>query len=872
MDVDAGPWTDLRMPEGVVLTERTWPKFVQGINKKMTKNALQTTDPPVGTQEHVDWWNCTEQQAREAHGWQSAAEEGIQRWWWSETRELFRTKDPIYWLDYNDTMRGAGYVLVNNFLLWADGVGHDVVSPILDWVKSRGPTPLTRNQYFEGLKPLLAAIKRVVMDPGLRCKVSECHILSGYLLTPPEGFDMAKESQLLAEGGEMCPHGLGDGDWPTEFAECVKLVLEECQGHRGTWVPFREYVESLEWATSGSSSLGKLEFTVDGTDEKVKARKNLVPYLFTTDELMERVAKRRRQQSNTVVLKKEPGKVRVVVASDLESYLVASWLLKITGHVYTKGLAGGITLDETVSEIVARTVATADDPDTYVLPFDFKSYDHQPTTEEVQIIVKLFDEVGASQVPPEGRQEWKELLDDHIAGFANATLHVHTDKRDFDIKITGGVMSGWRETSLVGNIWNAAMMKAAERTVAKLSPTPLIPKKKYIRGDDSYLTFDTYTDTLLYRVGIAAVGALGADQKYSINKGEGEFLRVWHARKVASGYVPRAIVGLTQRKPWANEPWTVGTDASTSIETARVLERRVWAPAIWQESDEPLTQRYTNIAAQVWSRKYRQSKHYLALPRYRGGLGLTDYTDMVSTKPFPKDEVVLPIATTGATAQDDNIASEYHKLKWNIDVPKVRERKIAQIMTADDVRGYADKVRRETFKRTWELKSKWTRHVSLGSPELYKDIEMDIDLALRRLANGVRTPLQLKVTHEEVEGISYSRGVDMWREANRQGVEKRGLREWTREVYPETWKIIEEHTTRGWHIAEAVDLVLGKTPAFVSTKLHPLLRGAATAAVWNKHLSQRGGRYVRHKIMDIAGKVSSNIAGRPYQYITSMLW
>lgn len=95
----------------------------------------------------------------------------------------------------------------------------------------------------------------------------ELATLTGYRNPPFPGFDIAKESESLANAGNEFFLPL------SSFRDMAKENLLK-QPHPVTFLTFEEWLASAKWNTSGASSYGRV--TVDTPDgpQEFKARKN----------------------------------------------------------------------------------------------------------------------------------------------------------------------------------------------------------------------------------------------------------------------------------------------------------------------------------------------------------------------------------------------------------------------------------------------------------------------------------------------------------------------------------------------------------------------------------------------------------------------
>lgn len=439
--------------------------------------------------------------------------------------------------------------------------------------------------------------------------VQECGVMSGFRNPPFPGFDVVAETRKLAEGGGE--RGLTANGSIDVFTRLADETLDT-EGSPVEWKGFRDYVVSGDWETSGSSSVGRVEWEFNGEKGDFKARKNLVPDVVDLNRLAEE-AYDAKNQDNKAIIKSELGKVRMAVASDMLMYLKMSWLLRLCGGGYLKW--EGSTIEEDVFEQTDRMIKMLEMiHKAWNLPFDYAAFDHQPNTDELKAIVRVLVRMARRNVSVDNLLEFDKIADDVVNSFDHSTLSVVDPQGGrHTFRVTGGVMSGLRLTTVLGNGWNTIMTNWVKRVLDSLL-VKLPGLGRYIRGDDSAIRNDQYAESLLFRLGYEALGAKGSDGKFGILYGETEFLRTWYDQDGCHGYPARAIPGLQQRKPWSSAPWEDESTMKHVYDTVQILRRRgcpeVRCTAWWR------------ACKIVWSQRLHLSQDWLQVPRALGGLGV----------------------------------------------------------------------------------------------------------------------------------------------------------------------------------------------------------------------------------------------------------
>lgn len=425
--------------------------------------------------------------------------------------------------------------------------------------------------------------------------------LAGFGNPPWPGFDPEQSAEELAAGGNVFPPML-DSVWP----RLVQVMIEFSNPHQTDNPParqsFRDYVASGVWATAGSSNVGHFEVEVAGEGIfRFKSKKNTVPDLFTTDELVSMA--KTEEPMNTAIVKAETGKIRTAVSAPIGSYLLQSYWNTYLNSYYTR--LPGATLDETTKQQISRsTQLSSSMKDIYCLPFDYASFDHQPSLQMIWTIVDESMKVASRN----GAECTDWMVESMRRSIFNARLTVSKDRA---VSVTGGLLSGMRWTSLIGNVWNTCMSVLASSLPFCLTNASLsLSLPMMIRGDDTHFS-GGYGQLGLIRVGYACLGVDGNSNKFRILPNRTEFLRESIDQRGCFGLAVRSIPGLTQRKPWTDDPRDPNSNLAQLVDVVRTLERRGGN-----------VQHFLKVFTETWSRITKSSPQAVIIPRQLGGLGL----------------------------------------------------------------------------------------------------------------------------------------------------------------------------------------------------------------------------------------------------------
>jgi hypothetical protein len=632
--------------------------------------------------------------------------------------------------------------------------------------------------------------------------------MGGYRNPPFPGFDLFAEAAALAHGG--AEHYF----WQRNFDERARRVLGDVEVPSVEWISFEEWVKSAQWETAGSSDVGRLELDVDGKRVGMKARKNLVLDVVSAEQLYEdaRVCK---QQKNKVVIKSELGKVRLAVAGDMYTYLVMSWILHLTGGAYLQWK--GSTQKESIPVQLKRMQAMLQAvKGRFGLPYDYKGFDHQINTDELVCVFERLVAMARANVPDDAMPAFDTLADNMVSGFHDAVLLARDGDESRLFEVTGGLMSGLRITSVVGDGWNAVVTDAAVE-LAKLLLGDFVVDL-WLKGDDSALAVDEYRQGAVLDVCYDAVGAIGGVGKFSVQYGQYEFLRVWYD-EVCSGYPMRALPGLTQRKPWSSVPWEAQGVPRALCEVCGTLERRGLSRA----------RQVKWSLMRVWCQKSRLPMSVLTTPTALGGWGLLPWDGKTKCEPaVPQLRRDVVTVTNRSDRRERMWLERAEELAMPItaaDAEALAAEDLSDALRADDVPTVG-----RAFRDEWNNvkgRIKW-RTVPVGSYS---------QLAPRPL-----------VMPDDIDGLELWRkevfarasGFGAWKKYAPQVKDiqrlkrysKVSISEWLKANVPEMWFDVWK-LRRRFHMADALAWCLGEVTYAVESA-HPMSRRYLDAMVINQ--------------------------------------
>lgn len=683
----------------------------------------------------------------------------------------------------------------------------------------------------------------------------EAGTLSGYRTLPQPGYDIREEARSLAEGG--VEHNYFGEDWASLCHEFLPLDPKPSQ-----MTGFEEYVRSGAWVTAGSSSIGRVvvEYEVEGVAKRFefKARKNSVLDVIGSDALWEYVTDpaNKGRQVNIILVKSELGKVRLAVAGDLATYLKMAWVVSFIGDSYKAwpGSTAGETFPEMVKRLAKIALLTESQ---FGLPYDYKAYDHQPTTAELKGIVRHIASRGRTAASTDLLAEFDAVTADILDGFDNSVVILRGTtleqagaggkQEDVVYTQTGGLGSGLAITSLVGNAWNSIMTGLVLKLLAA-SGVRVEAITRFIRGDDSSIFANNWVVLSLVDMGFKAVGAIAAPGKYGITDGM-EFLRTWFDGGRAYGYINRVLPGICQRKPWSSEPW-VDVGVLDGIKSAIDSARR----RSYDRGRLERLQLLWSVIKTVWCRRHSMPALILSAPRSTGGFGVDVGPILYRVSP-PVPKVVRIDAKVANLSSTRQIAITERGIElYGVRLDHEQSEKLAQtealnVLVADDVPEVSTKVRERWRSELRGVRYSVTRE---GSPEIVFRQTPSFSLLwadnIEQFESDLRAAAPLFGRYTEVETAR--------EDFIRYGGEL-SFREWLVAFFPHIEAALHEFH-HSWHRSQALDYLAGKVE-LASSWVHPELNhlvGLATAVC----IAPRD-KYVSHAFAIRSSVIASELQG-----------
>ncbi|KAK6054995.1 viral RNA-directed RNA-polymerase [Cooperia oncophora] len=241
--------------------------------------------------------------------------------------------------------------------------------------------------------------------------------------TPPAEF--IKDDLIADARAWVCEHD----KWG---ASCKNWILNEMAEIEREWtanaptgdmLSFEEYCEDpARWATSGGAPKVKM------LGEEVRS---MWAWAFDCKRRGVSIYERAKKSPNVahVALKEESKKTRLVITTPMASYLRQCYML------YRSGKCVSLSSPISDHDLIKRMMVMSHEQ--YV-SVDAKGFDHQIPLWFIQEVVRMVGRVSGCQ----------ELADEELRSMQGMKVELFGT----NIKYHGGVLSGWRLTSLIGSM------------------------------------------------------------------------------------------------------------------------------------------------------------------------------------------------------------------------------------------------------------------------------------------------------------------------------------------------------------------------------------------------------------------------------------
>lgn len=362
------------------------------------------------------------------------------------------------------------------------------------------------------------------------------------------GYQQVVEEQLLEKGLKWISKKYFPTWYIELFEQAVGQIVQE-------WMiptklvdmvsDFDFFSDITNWATSGSSSEPARIVIKNKYGQDVRVKKTKLSYaLVTPTGKVVDLARARRKQVAKLVPKREVGKIRAVIASDMSTYLKMTYLSHyIDSLINTNQSPLWLKNSQAVLEMWERLSSSSSN---WNFPFDQSAFDQHVALSMVLLsIEKIRDRVLEFYDTQEIRVYFSNIL----YALKDSTM----EYKGINYPVKGGILSGWRWTAMLDTIINAAQLRTWQLYETNMGGYPVF-KQSVFQGDDIALTMSDPTYAQKYFNFMTNLGYEVHPKKVFLNKGRNEFLRKVITPDKVKGYPARTINSILWRNPVNPEP------------------------------------------------------------------------------------------------------------------------------------------------------------------------------------------------------------------------------------------------------------------------------------------------------------------------------
>jgi hypothetical protein len=292
-------------------------------------------------------------------------------------------------------------------------------------------------------------------------------------------------------------------------------------------------LDRSNWAGSGSAYTGhKNDFSILG--EKVKKTKWAWAWATTDHDIREEFYSNR-PAMHKAIPKREPTKVRAVIAADMKTYLRMKYLNdKYVKHWYHNWELSPVTMSTTQQTDMWLNLSNFTG---IRMPLDQSEFDQQQTKWCIISILKAYRARAPDSI-------WSVLIN----SIENGIIVVGKER----LRYENGVMSGWYWTALIDTVINDITKRMAVNYLHSHGYFVKI-NKFYCQGDDDVFEFESYADAVAMWSAYIIFGFKVNPHKFYISRKRDEFLRKVIEQQSISGYPARSVISILWANPVGDE-------------------------------------------------------------------------------------------------------------------------------------------------------------------------------------------------------------------------------------------------------------------------------------------------------------------------------
>jgi len=392
-------------------------------------------------------------------------------------------------------------------------------------------------------------------------------------------------------------------------------------------LPLDEWVsDPLNWSSDGATQIkDRLLVKLKGKTVPLERSKRTSSLLLPPQVVKQMVLKEKHRQHLKPIEKCESGKVRAVVNSDDTLYLkmafVSNWLELALKHHPQTTLFMSARQRHNMWQRLAKDCFSW----TTKMPLDQSHFDWQVNKRMLSVVIDEIRNFIATHCSVD-RDTLLEVVDTIHYSVVEDSADLVVDDVDFHalLKVTKGVMSGWRWTALIDTLCNAGELFAADQLVKRWGfPHSIL--SFIAQGDDDQLTCSSFADATALAFAYSTMNFEVNPGKFFVDTYRDEYLRLVPERGRVVGYPARAINNILWRNPINPDPLVGEVTIRSQLSQWMLLVNRGCS---WSRVKKHM------ISDMLGRNKFLTKQElidYLTTPAPYGGCGLVG-TDLVSTR------------------------------------------------------------------------------------------------------------------------------------------------------------------------------------------------------------------------------------------------
>jgi len=383
-----------------------------------------------------------------------------------------------------------------------------------------------------------------------------------------------------------------------------KLELRYVEDHK----TYYEYLSDItRWGLSGSTSI-KLK-----NNNKIETSKGLMKMrqtkwtnalLMDTEDIYSKTINKDHVDVKLVV-KVAKGKVRKVMASDTEFYLICNYLDYYLQNTFKTFKHSTLLYNDKERILFWIDFANSSLNDKIKLPLDQGSFDQNCNLQMIMICVdNITNMLFSCGMSKNESLYWKQKV---MLLFKNNYL-IYENKK---IKVKNGLLSGWKWTAMLGTMMNYAELYIVRKLEKRFFNNEITDFN--VQGDDILLVL-MYNIIIVYFIYIVYVN-MSFDinpRKFFNSRKRNEYLRKVSERGVVFGYPARTIISFLQPGIMTEESYDQMEKIQTIINNFYIYLRR---------GNYDLS--CINILKEQMEYELKGSSKLLHYPKSRNGFGYT---------------------------------------------------------------------------------------------------------------------------------------------------------------------------------------------------------------------------------------------------------